>query len=111
MRCALRREAPDGVYCTVPSVSMASMERSLVIQALRRRPLTLYGDGLQVRDVLFVEDLVDAMQLAHARIDGISGQAFNIGGGPGHTISLLELIDVLGEMFGERPLHVIEPWR
>ena len=82
-----------------------------VIQALRRRTLTLYGDGLQVRDVLFVEDLVDAMQLAHARIDDISGQAFNIGGGPTNTISLLELIDLLGEMFGERPLHVIEPWR
>ena len=82
-----------------------------VIQALRRRPLTLYGDGLQVRDVLFVEDLVDAMQLAHARIGDISGEAFNIGGGPENTLSLLELIDRLGEMFGERPLHVIEPWR
>jgi CDP-paratose 2-epimerase len=82
-----------------------------VIQALKRRPLTLYGDGLQVRDVLFVEDLVDAMQLAHARIDQISGEAFNMGGGAANTISLLELIDLLGEMFGERPLHVIEPWR
>ena len=82
-----------------------------VIQALKRRPLTLYGDGLQVRDVLFVEDLVEAMQLAHARIDQISGEAFNMGGGPANTISLLELIDLLGEMFGERPLHLIEPWR
>ena len=82
-----------------------------VIQALTRRPLTLYGDGRQVRDVLFVDDLVDAMELAHANIDRVSGKAFNIGGGPQNTISLLELIELLGEMFDERPVHVMEPWR
>jgi len=82
-----------------------------VIQALRRRALTLYGDGLQVRDVLFVEDLADAMLLAHEHIDRTAGQAFNIGGGPGQAISLLELLDVIGELTGERPAFVTEPWR
>jgi CDP-paratose 2-epimerase len=82
-----------------------------IIQTLRRRPLALYGDGLQVRDVLFVEDLVDAMMRAHDRIDQIRGQAFNIGGGGTSTVSLLELIDLLGEMMGSKPRYRLEPWR
>jgi CDP-paratose 2-epimerase len=82
-----------------------------IIQALTRRPLTLYGDGLQVRDVLFVEDLVDAMLRAHENIDRLSGQAFNIGGGRGRAVSLLELIDLIGERLGNRPAFRLEPWR
>jgi CDP-paratose 2-epimerase len=82
-----------------------------LIQAMKRQPLTLYGDGLQVRDVLFVDDLVDAMMLAHEAIDDIGGQAFNIGGGPSNTISLLELLELITELTGERPAHVVEPWR
>jgi CDP-paratose 2-epimerase len=82
-----------------------------IIQALRRRPLTLYGDGLQVRDVLFVEDLVDAMMYAHERMESVRGHAFNIGGGPSSTTSLLELIDRLGDLLGTRPTYRIEPWR
>ncbi len=82
-----------------------------LIQSLRRRPLTLYGDGLQVRDVLFVEDLVDAMLLAHAHIADTAGEAFNIGGGPRQTISLLELMDLITDITGERPGFAIEPWR
>jgi CDP-paratose 2-epimerase len=82
-----------------------------LIQALRRSPLTLYGDGLQVRDVLFVEDLVDAMLLAHERIDRTAGRAFNIGGGPGQTTSLLELLDVIGRLTGSPPAYFLEPWR
>jgi len=82
-----------------------------VIQALKGRPVTLYGDGLQVRDVLYVEDLVDAMLLAHANIDAIAGDAFNIGGGPSNTTSLLELLDLIETITGEPLPHTIEPWR
>jgi CDP-paratose 2-epimerase len=82
-----------------------------LIQTLRRAPLTLYGDGLQVRDVLFVEDLAEAMLLAHERIDVTAGRAFNIGGGPGNTISLLELLDLIGSLTGTQPRFDIEPWR
>jgi CDP-paratose 2-epimerase len=82
-----------------------------LIQAMAGRPLTLYGDGLQVRDILYVEDLVDAMMLAHDAIDEIRGEAFNVGGGPANTISLLELLELIGELTGERPKHAIEPWR
>jgi CDP-paratose 2-epimerase len=82
-----------------------------LIQALKRASLTLYGDGRQVRDVLFVEDLVDAMMRAHDDIDRLSGQAFNIGGGAANTTSLLELIDLIGKLLGERPSYRLESWR
>jgi CDP-paratose 2-epimerase len=82
-----------------------------VIQALQDAALTLYGDGLQVRDVLFVDDLVDAMMAAHDNIDRLTGQAFNIGGGTENTISLLELIDLIGHLFGQRPSYRLERWR
>jgi CDP-paratose 2-epimerase len=81
------------------------------IQALEDRPLTIYGDGRQVRDVLFVDDLADAMLLAHERISDTAGQAYNIGGGPSNTVSLLELIDLLAERVGRRPAVRVEPWR
>jgi CDP-paratose 2-epimerase len=82
-----------------------------LIQTLKRRPLTLYGDGLQVRDILFVDDLVDAMLLAHEQIENTAGEAFNIGGGPASTVSLLELMDLIADITGERPGFAIEPWR
>jgi CDP-paratose 2-epimerase len=63
-----------------------------LINARARRPLTIYGDGKQVRDVLFVGDLIDAMLAAQRHMPIIAGQAFNMGGGPAHTTSLLELI-------------------
>ena len=66
-----------------------------LISACLDRPLTIYGDGKQVRDVLFIDDLLDAYQLAAARADELSGQVFNIGGGPNNTLSLLELISLL----------------
>ena len=80
-------------------------------QALNDRRLTLYGDGLQVRDLLFVDDLTDAMLLAHQHIDRAAGRAYNVGGGPGNTASLLELLDLLGEVTGRRPTYTLEPWR
>jgi CDP-paratose 2-epimerase len=81
------------------------------IQALQGHPLTLFGDGLQVRDVLFVDDLADAMVLAHQHIDRTAGRAFNIGGGAGNTVSLLELIDLLRDIVGASPVFTLEPWR
>jgi CDP-paratose 2-epimerase len=79
--------------------------------ALNGRPLTIYGDGLQVRDILFVEDLVEAMLLAHANFHLLSGLAFNFGGGPDNSTSLVELLYVIGDLTGERPRATLEPWR
>jgi CDP-paratose 2-epimerase len=82
-----------------------------LMRAAAGRPIVLYGDGMQVRDVLFVEDLVRAFLLAHEHVDALSGRAFNIGGGPANTVSLLELVGMIGELHGRRPQTFFESWR
>jgi len=82
-----------------------------LIRALEGEPITIYGNGRQVRDVLFAEDLIDAFLLAHRNIDQISGEVFNIGGGPQNTTSLLELLDTIEELDGERPQTSFDDWR
>jgi CDP-paratose 2-epimerase len=82
-----------------------------LINALTGTPIRICGDGMQVRDVLFVQDLVDAFLLAQANIHTLSGQAFNIGGGLGNTISLLELLDQIEALQNGRPDVVMDDWR
>ena len=81
------------------------------LRALQGKPITIYGDGMQVRDILFVEDLVDAFMLALEKIDALSGEAFNIGGGPTNTISLRELLTLLAELIGREPAVRYDGWR
>lgn len=66
-----------------------------VISVMKNRDIILFGDGKQARDILFVTDLLDAMQAAIERIETARGQVYNIGGGPDNAISLLELLDLL----------------
>jgi CDP-paratose 2-epimerase len=82
-----------------------------LIRALSGRPITVYGDGRQVRDVLFVEDLVDALLLAQRHMPTESGEVFNIGGGPGNAVSLLELIQEIGELTERPPEVIYDAWR
>lgn len=79
----------------------------LLIAAMLGRPFTLYGSGKQVRDALWVEDLVDVYLLAQERIDRVAGQVFNIGGGQSFTLSLLELVAWLETRLARRlePRH------
>jgi CDP-paratose 2-epimerase len=70
-----------------------------LIRALEGRPISIFGDGYQVRDILDVSDAVDAWTAAFARIDQVSGRAFNLGGGPGNAVSLRQ---VLKEIDGGR---------
>jgi CDP-paratose 2-epimerase len=79
--------------------------------AHRHRTITSFGDGRQVRDVLHVGDLVDALLLAHDRIGQLSGSAFNIGGGVLNTLSLVELINCIEEHLGYRPPVAFADWR
>jgi CDP-paratose 2-epimerase len=66
-----------------------------IIAAVLRKPITIFGDGKQVRDVLFIDDLLAAYDKAWERIDRTSGRVFNIGGGPANTISLHQLLGFL----------------
>lgn len=74
-----------------------------LLRALEGRPVTLFGDGKQVRDVLFVDDLMDALLAAWRRIDKTTGQAFNVGGGAGNETSLLELLGSIARLLGVKP--------
>jgi CDP-paratose 2-epimerase len=74
-----------------------------LIRTLAGEPVTVYGDGAQVRDVLFAPDLVDAMLRVSTDADRLAGRAFNLGGGPANTLSLLELLQLIEEIRGEPP--------
>ena len=82
-----------------------------LIQSLKNKAITLFGDGKQVRDILFVDDLVNAFVLASENIREISGNAYNIGGGVHNTVSLLELVDLIGKIADEKPIVRFDEWR
>jgi CDP-paratose 2-epimerase len=82
-----------------------------LIRALNHEPITIYGDGKQVRDLLFVDDLVNAFLAAAEHIDVCSGQAFNIGGGAANTASLLELLAMIRKLDGRKPRVDWSDWR
>ena len=80
-------------------------------QAITSQQIEICGDGMQVRDLLFVDDLVDAFLLAQANIRTLSGQAFNVGGGLGNTCSLLELVNSFDGLQIGKPKLKPAPWR
>ena len=81
------------------------------IAALLDIPLTIYGDGKQVRDALFIDDLVSAFELAIDHGDQIAGEIFNVGGGPENTLSLLDLVGMLEQMRGKPIPLSYDEWR
>ncbi len=81
------------------------------LSALRGAPITLFGDGKQVRDLLYVDDLVGALAIAEERAPEFAGRPFNIGGGPENAVSLLDVISILEAVRSEAPSVRYEPWR
>jgi CDP-paratose 2-epimerase len=81
------------------------------ISAMKDEPITLYGDGRQVRDILYVDDLLEAFLTARERIESLTGNAFNIGGGPAHAVSLLDVLDQIESLRGEALQVRFGSWR
>ena len=83
----------------------------LTIASVLGKQITIYGDGKQIRDVLHVDNLSRAYEAAVNNREAVSGQAFNIGGGPHNTMSLLELLTYLEDELGKKiPLNWSD-WR
>jgi CDP-paratose 2-epimerase len=82
-----------------------------LIRALEGEPVTIYGDGKQVRDILDVGDAVSAYVGALRNIDRVRGRVFNLGGGPTNAISLLELIEEIRAITGREVDLRFEDWR
>jgi CDP-paratose 2-epimerase len=83
-----------------------------VIAALLERPITIYGDGKQVRDILYVEDLLDAYDAAIANIQRVAGRVYNIGGGAANTLSIwAEFGPLLARLFGREIPVSRADWR
>lgn len=82
-----------------------------VLQAIRGEPITIYGDGLQVRDALHVSDAAAAWLGILDEIDSVAGRVFNLGGGPENSVSLIELIDLIAKVRGEMPKLKFAAWR
>jgi CDP-paratose 2-epimerase len=82
-----------------------------LIRALEGEPITIYGDGKQVRDILDVGDAVNAYVGALEHIDRVQGRAFNLGGGPENAVSLLQLLDEMRHVAGRDVELRFEDWR
>ncbi|MDB5698460.1 MAG: family NAD(P)-dependent oxidoreductase [Alphaproteobacteria bacterium] len=82
-----------------------------LLRALADEPITIYGDGCQVRDILDVSNAVEAYLRAWQRIDRIRGRAFNLGGGPANAVSLRELLAYMARLLGREIDIRFEDWR
>lgn len=81
------------------------------IASVLGRDITIFGDGKQVRDVLFIDDLIKAYESARSNIEETSGRVYNIGGGPENTISLLDLLGHLEDRLGRDIPVEYDDWR
>ncbi|SFP51289.1 SDR family NAD(P)-dependent oxidoreductase [Tranquillimonas alkanivorans] len=76
-----------------------------LIRALKGEPISVFGDGRQVRDILHVDDAVAAYRAVMGNVGSISGRAFNLGGGPGNAVSLVAVLREIEAVIG-RPVEV-----
>jgi CDP-paratose 2-epimerase len=83
-----------------------------LIASVLGHPITIYGDGKQIRDILYIDDLLVAFERAVERIETTAGQVYNIGGGPQSTISIwAEFSELLAELLGREVKVTYDDWR
>ncbi len=82
-----------------------------IISLILGRPITIYGDGKQVRDALYVQDLVELYHAAYHHKNKVQGDVYNIGGGHQFTLSLLEFLKILEDKMSIKIRHKWGPWR
>jgi len=75
------------------------------------KPVTIFGDGKQVRDVLYIDDLLQAFDLAFKNIKKTRGKVYNIGGGPKFSLSIWELFEILEKLAGKKFNYSFDSWR
>jgi CDP-paratose 2-epimerase len=82
------------------------------IAALKKRPISIYGNGKQVRDILFIDDLLDAYDALVNNIEKTAGKIYNVGGGSGNTMSIWTEFGPMLEGLVKRPIPVTyRDWR
>lgn len=81
------------------------------IASMFKRPITVFGNGKQVRDALFVDDLFNAWDTVVEKINLTSGKIYNVGGGANFSLSILELIELLENNLGEKVEYSFADWR
>jgi CDP-paratose 2-epimerase len=82
-----------------------------LIRALQGQPISVYGDGRQVRDILFVDDAVAAYRRLLEEIETFRGTAFNLGGGPRNAVSLRQVLDEIATISASELQLEFGPWR
>jgi len=81
------------------------------IQTMFDKEITIYGDGKQVRDVLYIDDLIDAYWLSYKNRKKVKGEIFNIGGGPQNQVSISEFIEYLKKKLNKPVRYKFSGWR
>ncbi len=82
-----------------------------ILSALDGKMITIYGDGRQVRDVLYIEDLINAFSKAIDRIHFAKGGVYNVGGGHNNQLSLLELVEIMKSVLNLKARYEFDSWR
>lgn len=82
-----------------------------VIRAVAGKGVTIYGDGKQMRDLLYIDDLVDCYRLTARGVETAAGNVYNLGGGPENTLSVLELVSLVSDLAGRETKYTFDEWR